>query len=76
MKISCPFKKIAKELSETLGKEINLDKDWGLFLPAALEPILGSPPKNVYYSIEEKQAFFAPLPQKFLTAPELIFNHN
>ena len=76
MKIGCPFKKIAKELSNSIGKEINLDKDWGLFLPAALEPLLGTPPKNVFYSIEEKQAFFAPLPQNFITSPQLVFNSN
>ena len=76
MTVICPFKKIAKELSKTINKEINLDNDWGLFLPVALEPILGKPPKNVFYSIEEKQAFFAPLPEQFLKTPDLAFNYN
>jgi len=65
--IATPFEKLAEKLSQRLGKKVDLNKGWGIFLPIALKASLGNLPKNVFYSATEQKPFAAPLPPRYLT---------
>ena len=72
---ACPFKELAKELAKETGKDIDIDKGWGLFLPINLKKKMGTLPKNVFYT-NESFPFAAPLYENYILNPHLPFGKN
>jgi len=62
----CPFRELAFKKSRENNIDINLDDGWCLYIPAQLKHVFGVLPRNVYYSNEIDDAFFAKIPPSYL----------
>jgi len=75
---SCPFQELAKKKSKQVGFDIDLNKDWALYIPTHLENLFRTDQPFVYFYKGLPQGiFFAKNPQSYqLNKASILNNQN